>query len=259
MFRFFTEPCHIQGDAASIHGADARHIGRVLRMHPGEKLLLSTGEDWDYLCEITEITKETIFVRVLEENSDGAELETELFLYQALLKSDKLELVIQKAVELGVSGIIPVVTKRTVTRPEEGKLQTRLKRWQAIAEGAAKQSKRRRIPKVFPPVSYREAIEKAGSADVGIIPYELAFGMGVLRKAWDAYVKKTGGKGRMAILIGPEGGFEEEEIRAAREAGILPVSLGRRILRAETAAMAVLSYMMLKLEELEEEKRDDIF
>ena len=173
------------------------------------------------------------------------ELGTKLYLFQGLPKSDKMDLIIQKAVELGVYEIVPVVTRRTIVKLDEKKEAKKLARWQGISESAAKQAGRGRIPSVSPPVSFKDALEFAGTLDSVIIPYEKAEGMEASR----AVVKGLKNKKSVGIFIGPEGGFDTEEVDAAMESGAVPVTLGRRILRTETAGLAVLSVLMFELED----------
>ena len=175
-----------------------------------------------------------------------AELSVRLLLFQGLPKKDKMELIIQKAVELGVSEIIPVLTKRTVVKLEDKKKeQKKLERWQAIAEAAAKQSGRGVIPKVREAVKFSEAVKMAEELDESLIPYELAEGMDEARER----IRSLHGKNTIGIFIGPEGGFAEEEIAVAAKAGIHPITLGKRILRTETAGLCILSVIMFELEQ----------
>ena len=244
MYHFFVKPEQISGDRAVITGPDVNHIGNVLRMKPGEKVLLSAGEDWEYLCGIEEITKEEVRLTVVEENRDVRELPASITLWQGLPKSDKMELIVQKTVELGVSRIVPVETKRCIVKLDPKKAENRVRRWQAIAESAAKQSGRHRIPEVGMPVSFREALKEAAADQVRLIPYELAEGMDATRKIIEEIPEGS----RISVFIGPEGGFEETEIREAEALGFRPVTLGKRILRTETAGLVILSFLLLKLE-----------
>ena len=157
-----------------------------------------------------------------------------------------MELIIQKAVELGAFAVVPVATKNAVVRLDEKKAQAKGKRWQAIAESAAKQSKRSRIPQVEPVMTLKEAFSfvRDGEFDLCLIPYELETGMDTMKQA----LAKAAPGQNIAVFIGPEGGFHEEEIQTALETGICPVSLGSRILRTETAGLAILSVLMMKLE-----------
>ncbi len=246
MYHFFVAPEQIGEQEIRIDGSDVNHIRNVLRMRPGEPLRLCTGEDnRDYYCEITEITNEYVTARILRIEEQGTELSSRLYLFQGLPKGDKMELIIQKAVELGVYEIIPVSTKRAVVKLDEKKEESKRKRWNAICESAAKQSKRMRIPEVTGVMSFREALEYGAKLDVKLIPYELAQDMEQTRRIVDGILPGQS----VGIFIGPEGGFEESEVGQAREAGFSPVTLGRRILRTETAGLALLAALMFRLEE----------
>lgn len=246
MYHFFVAPEQIGEQEIRIDGSDVNHIRNVLRMRPGEPLRLCTGEDnRDYYCEITEITNEYVTARILRIEEQGTELSSRLYLFQGLPKGDKMELIIQKAVELGVYEIIPVSTKRAVVKLDEKKEESKRKRWNAICESAAKQSKRMRIPEVTGVMSFREALEYGAKLDVKLIPYELAQDMEQTRRIVDGILPGQS----VGIFIGPEGGFEEAEVRQAMEAGFSSVTLGRRILRTETAGLALLAALMFRLEE----------
>ena len=182
--------------------------------------------------------------RITREGYQSTELGAEIYLFQGLPKADKMELIIQKAVELGAAGIIPVEMKRCVVKLEEKKKKSRRERWQAIAESAAKQSKRNLIPQVFDVLTYKEAMAMAGEMDLFLLPYENERGMAATREALEAI--RPGMK--VAILIGPEGGFEEKEVLLAQEKGARSISLGRRILRTETAAITSIAMCMLHME-----------
>lgn len=173
------------------------------------------------------------------------ELPARIHLFQGLPKGDKMELIIQKAVELGAYRIIPVETKRVVVKLDAKKEEARVKRWNAISESAAKQSKRSMIPKVTGVVTYREALQMAEDFSLKLVPYECAAGMEETRKL----LEKAESGMDIAVFIGPEGGFEGEEIRMAEEYGIIPVTLGKRILRTETAGLCILSALMIHLEQ----------
>lgn len=239
------KPEQINGDSAYITGGDVNHIGNVLRMKPGEQIMISAGEDWEYLCEILEITREEVSLHVIEENKNVSELPAAITLYQGLPKSDKMELIVQKAVELGAVRIVPVETKRCVAKLEPKKAESRIRRWQTIAESAAKQSGRSVIPEVAMPMRFSDALKEAeAECTVRFIPYELAEGMNETRNKIASL--KEGD--RIAVFIGPEGGFEEKEISEAAEHGITAVTLGKRILRTETAGLVMLSLLMAQLE-----------
>ena len=235
MYQFFVEPDQIDvaGKSVIIRGADVNHIKNVLRMRPGEEVAVSNGIDGrEYRCGIL----------ALEE--DGVELPAKIYLFQGLPKADKMELIIQKAVELGAFQVIPVAMKRCVVKLDEKKADSKIKRWQGIAEAAAKQSKRGVIPTVAPVMSYAQAVKMASEMDLKLVPYELAEGMEQTKQLIESV--KPGQ--RIAIFIGPEGGFDPEEIRTATEAAIQPITLGKRILRTETAGFTTIAWLMYQLE-----------
>lgn len=246
MFHFFVEPSQIQGRDIIITGSDVNHIKNVLRMRPGEELSVSNGTDGkEYRCGIEEFREESVLCRLRFVKEDGLELPSKIYLFQGLPKADKMELIIQKAVELGVYEVIPVAAKRSVVKLEEKKAAVKQARWQGIAEAAAKQSKRRVIPQVHTVMSMKEAVGYAAGMDIRLIPYELAEGMG---RTKELIASITPGQ-TVAVFIGPEGGFEEKEIQEAMAAGIMPVTMGRRILRTETAGLTMLGWIMYQLEE----------
>lgn len=244
MHHFFIKPEQKNKEYAVITGSDVNHIKNVLRMTSGEKVLLSDGTGQDFVSEIEEIQSEAIRLRILSEEAGSHELPAKLYLFQGLPKSDKMELIIQKAVELGVYEIIPLQTKRAVVRLDEKKEQNKLKRWRQIAESAAKQSKRSIIPNITQVKTLKEALAYAADFDYNVIPYECAVNMKETRE----YIRKCKNGRSIGIFIGPEGGFEETEVLLAKEQGAFPVTLGKRILRTETAGIAVLSVLMFELE-----------
>ncbi len=245
MYQFFVDPSQIQGKKITITGSDVNHIKNVLRMKPGEEIAVSNGIDGrEYRCGIDKFAEDTVVCTLRFIKEEGVELPSEVYLFQALPKADKMELIVQKAVELGVHEIIPVAAKRCVVKLDEKKAAGKVNRWQGISEAAAKQSRRGVIPKVRMPMSWEAALGYAGDMDVRLIPYELAEDMAHTR----AVIGNITPGQSIAVFIGPEGGFEESEIRAALSAGIEPVTLGRRILRTETAGLTVLSWLMYHLE-----------
>ena len=243
MFNFFVDENNKQGNCYIITDADYNHIKNVLRMAEGEKLLVSVGGKSD-LCEIERFEPDAVTVKILVENYNDTELKTKIYLFQGLPKSDKMELIIQKSVELGVSGIIPVEMSRSVVKLDGKKKVSKQARWQSIAESAAKQSKRNTIPKVYDVVNYKQALDMASEFDMLIVPYECKEGMVATKNAIDQLktCKSVG------ILIGPEGGFEPKEIELAERNGGKIISLGKRILRTETAAITAVGMCMLALE-----------
>ncbi len=245
MNQFFVESSQINDKNIIILGNDVNHIKNVLRMKVGEELAVSNGVDGkEYRCEITAFEEERILCKLLFIKENDIELPAKVYLFQGLPKSDKMELIVQKAVELGVYEIIPMSTKRCVVKLDDKKAKSKILRWQGIAEAAAKQSKRRIVPKVSNVMTFGEAIQYVSSMDVKIIPYELSEGMDKTKEIIDNIHKEQS----IAIFIGPEGGFEEEEIQKAKAGGIEPITLGKRILRTETAGFTVLSWIMYQLE-----------
>ena len=245
MYQFFVEPGQIQDRKNTITGSDVNHIRNVLRMKPGEEIAVSNGIDGrEYRCGIKAFTEHEVICSLRFIKEDAVELPSRIYLFQGLPKADKMELIVQKAVELGVYEVIPVAVRRCVVKLDAKKAAGKITRWQGIAEAAAKQSKRGIIPQVQPVMSMREAVEYARAMDSKLIPYELAEDMRHTRQIIEAVKPGTD----IAVFIGPEGGFEQEEIRMALQAGIEPVTLGRRILRTETAGLTVLSWLMYHLE-----------
>ena len=246
MHHFFVEPSQIQENHIFIDGPDVNNIRNVLRMNPGEEVNVTDGSgEKVYRCAIASIGEDKVELNIMWAQEKGMELPSKIYLFQGLPKSDKMELIIQKAVELGVYEIIPMATARAVVKLDQKKAAAKVKRWQAISESAAKQSKRLLIPEVKEPVKFSEALKLASDLDVRLIPYELAEGMDGTRRIIQSV--KPGQS--VAVFIGPEGGFEEAEVELAKEAGFQAITLGRRILRTETAGMTVLSILMYQLEE----------
>lgn len=244
MYHFFVDEGQINEDTITIEGTDVNHIKNVLRMKEKDKLLISNGTDKDFLCEILSISSQSVLCKIIDVDLEGTELPSKIYLFQGLPKSDKMELIIQKAVELGVHEIIPVDTKRSVVKLDEKKAENKIKRWQQISLSAAKQSKRIIIPNIHKIMSFKEALEYASGFEYNLIPYENAKGMEDTKKAIEAIKPHTS----IGIFIGPEGGFDEAEISLAISNGVLPVTLGKRILRTETAGLAALSVIMFHLE-----------
>ena len=232
-------------DSITITGGDVNHIKNVLRMSVGDKICVINGQNnKEYYCEITAVGNDAVDTRICEIRESDQELGNEVVLFQGLPKSDKMELIIQKAVELGVHTIVPVSTDRTVVKLDAKKEANKRKRWMSISESAAKQSGRLRIPEVTPVVSYREALEMAKKMDVRLIPYELAEGMEKTRELMSSIQPGQS----VAVFIGPEGGFESSEIEKAIEIGAWPITLGKRILRTETAGLVTLAMLVYNLE-----------
>lgn len=244
MHHFFVTPEQVKETTIQITGSDVNHIKNVLRMKPGECLKISDGNNQQYLCQIQELFVDEIVLNIKERMAADTELASKIFLFQGLPKSDKMEWIVQKAVELGVHAVIPVATKRAVVKLDAKKAAKKIERWQAIAEGGAKQSARAYVPKVESVLSFQEAIEYAKRLDVMLIPYELAEGMDETRNIISNIQKGQS----IGIFIGPEGGFEAEEVEYAIANGAKKITLGKRILRTETAGLTTLSILMYHLE-----------
>lgn len=258
MYQFFVEENQLAGDRISILGSDVNHIKNVLRMKTGERVRVSVSYNGrSFFGVIDSIMDDEVIVTIESEDENGTELANRIYLFQGLPKGDKMELIIQKAVELGVHEIIPVAMKNCVVKLDDKKAGNKVKRWQAISESAAKQSKRTMIPEVQMPLSWKEAMKKAEAVDVVLVPYECERGMEATREV----VKAIQPGQSIAIFIGPEGGFSPDEIE-----GICPtnsgegfstdleekshrISLGRRILRTETAGLATLAMLIFCLDE----------
>lgn len=217
----------------------------VLRLHEGEEFVLSDGLGKEHLCEVTAVDKNTITARLLETRDAQGELDCKLVLLQGLPKRDKLELIIQKAVELGTHQIMPVMMKRTNVKVDDKKADRKAERLQEISKSAATQAKRGIIPEVSAITAFRDALEAVADADIKLICYEDETSRGTL----EGLLPQLREAKKIALLVGPEGGISEEEWQLAKNAGFESVSLGKRILRTETAGFCLLSYLMLHLEQ----------
>lgn len=229
-------------DSFVITGDDMHHLVRVVRLKRGEVIRVSSADGLNYLCEVSDITSDELIAKVKEE-VPSTELSNKIYLFQALPKGDKMETIIEKCVELGVHEIIPVQMKNCIVKLDDKKKKSKLTRYQTVAETAAKQSKRSIIPKVADFMSFKDAFEYAKSLDILLLPYESKNGM---KDTFDALDSIKEGMS-IGVFIGPEGGFDSSEIELVREICRI-ISLGRRILRTETAAICTLSMLMLKSE-----------
>ena len=231
MHHFFTDPSQVRDGKIFIEGSDVNHMKNVLRMRVGEQVQISDQNGKNYLCELETFEEEQACFRIVETQRSQNELGSRLYLFQGLPKSDKMELIVQKAVELGVY-------------EDEKKAAKKTARWNAIAEGAAKQSGRDVIPVVKNVMTLEDALAYAADLDLILMPYEDAQGMAKTRRV----ISEIRQGQSVGIFIGPEGGFEEAEVQKAQETGAVPITLGKRILRTETAGIAVLSILMYHLE-----------
>jgi 16S rRNA (uracil1498-N3)-methyltransferase len=245
MHRFYVQENQINNGAVTLTGEDVNHIKNVLRMKAGDEVVLCNGKGRDYHCVITEFQKDGIILKVIKEWEADTELRGKIYLFQGLPKKDKMELIIQKSVELGVFEIVPVMTRRTVVKLEdEKKERKKLERWQAIAENAAKQSRRGIIPRVTEVYSFKKALEYADSLNIKLMPYENEKGISYTKEI----LNRISSNESVGVFIGPEGGFDESEVEVAKVNGFIPVSLGKRILRTETAGLTALSLLMMQME-----------
>ncbi|MEY8423305.1 16S rRNA (uracil(1498)-N(3))-methyltransferase [Lachnospiraceae bacterium 38-14] len=243
MYQFFVTEEQIGREFITITGGDVNHIKNVLRMRPGETIRVSNQKGQDYFCKISEVGEDFVQADILETEAATTELPGKIYLFQGIPKGDRMEYVIEKAVELGVYEIIPVRMRYCVVKLDEKKQQAKLKKWQALAMAAAKQSKRSLVPNIHPVMSYKEAIAYAFQSEACLIPYENENGM----EGTKAALKEIRGKESVSILIGPEGGFAPEEIEAVKSRGEV-ISLGKRILRTDTAAITAMSMVMMEME-----------
>ncbi len=248
MFNFFADEKNRQNSHYIIDGTDYNHIKNVLRMEIGDTCLISCGGKSD-LCRIDSFFDDAVSLEILEEDYTDTELPVKIYLFQGLPKGDKMEYIIQKCVELGVFGIVPVGMKHCVVKLDDKKARAKQTRWQSISESAAKQSKRNYIPEVFDVLSYKQALQMASELDLLIVPYENEEGMVATARV----LEKLKNCRSVGILIGSEGGFEESEIALAKEMGGEIISLGKRILRTETAAITSVAMCMLNAEMNSEE------
>ncbi len=243
MYNFFVSENQKLNDKYVITGADFNHIKNVLRMSVGDTFLVSDN-GISNLCEIESFENDSVIVKVIEKNYNDTSLPISIYLFQGLPKGDKMELIIQKTVELGVESVIPVEMSRCVVKLDDKKKKSKVSRWQGISESAAKQSKCNRIPQISDVLTYKQALEKAKELDLFLVPYESKNGMADTKEALSQI--KAGMS--VGILIGPEGGFDEQEIVSAMENGGKVISLGKRILRTETAAITSVGMCMLYAE-----------
>lgn len=233
MHRFFIP--QLYNEEMSITGVDAKHIGKVLRMQPGDKLQVVSDDGVSALAEVTAISESTVTVRCLEVLAESHEPAVKITLAQGLAKGEKMDFIIQKAVELGAYSIVPVAMEHSVVRLDGAKADKKVERWQKIAEAAAKQSKRDIIPQVQAVQSVSQMLAN-NNCRTKIIAYECED-----RMSLKTALREAGQLDDLLLIIGPEGGISEGELSKAREAGAVPVSLGRRILRAETAGLVAMS------------------
>lgn len=237
MVRFFVSPEELTEDSLTLAGENAQHA-RVLRLKAGETVMVCDGEGQECLCSIASVSGSGLELNVLERRESSTEAAVQVSVYMAFPKADKLEHVIQKATELGAYEIVAFPSGRCVSKPDEKSLKKKLERWQKIAASAAEQSGRGRIPQVRVLGSFREALTQAARADKALMFYENEQAV-TLKMALSSSSYKA-----VSLLTGPEGGLEEKEVQQAREVGLQVCTLGKRILRCETAPLCALSAVM---------------
>ena len=247
MTRLFMEEVEAGSGSITLGSDDSRYISQVLRMRPGEQLKVVLKDGIEALCEVDTLDKNAVTLKVIETRENTSEPPVNITLYQSVSKGERMELTIQKCVELGVTKIVPVFSLRCVVRPDEPKKQkSKVERWQKIALEAARQSGRGIIPEVTEPKLFAQAVKDAkASADVVLLPWEEERAV-TLKQALAHIEKQT--LHEIAVFIGPEGGYDESEAQTARDEGAIPVTIGERILRTETAGAAVLAMLLYEFE-----------
>ncbi|MBR5155227.1 MAG: 16S rRNA (uracil(1498)-N(3))-methyltransferase [Clostridia bacterium] len=247
MRRFFTEPQNINGDNIEIF-EDAKHIEKVLRMSCGDRILVFDGTGVEYVAELTAIEKNRCHATVVERSVSLSEPKTEITLFQGLPKSGKMEIIVQKAVELGAIKIVPVIMDRCVVKINSKAVgKEKAARWNKVSVEAAKQCGRGKVPLVTEPVSFEDAVKQLTSLELSIMPYEELGHAGQL--GLKALLEANKGASKIGIIVGPEGGFSEEEASFAASKGVNTVGLGKRILRTETVSGAILPVIMFDRDE----------
>lgn len=248
MPKFFVNQEQIKEDKIEIIGTDVNHIKNVLRKKIGEELTICNNNDAkDYQCEITKIEEDKIHLKIKQELEDSAESNVKVTIFQGLPKAEKMELVIQKSVELGVFDITPVEMKRCIVKLKEKDKEKKLQRWQKISEVAAKQCGRNIIPKINTFQNLKNICQNFKEYDIVLICYENEKEK-TLKQELKKIIKENKKDVKIAIVVGPEGGIEKEEVEIMQENGAKVITLGKRILRTETVALNVLSVIMYELE-----------
>lgn len=246
MHKFFVSKNNIVENTAIIEGDDVKHIYKVLRLEVGDSVSINNCDGEEFLGRIEDINKKQVIVKCTEKLALNNESPVEIYLFQGLPKSSKMDLIVQKATELGVKEVTPVITERVVVKSELGEFK-KVDRWNRIVLEACKQSKRSLIPKVNIPLEFEQLLDLLKNMDLIVVPYENAEGQGI--KNMVNYVNKSRIK-KIAVIIGPEGGFEQEEINRLKELGAYIVTLGPRIFRTETAGLVCVSLIMYELGDL---------
>lgn len=247
MHKFFvnSENINYNDNKILIEGEDVNHITKVLRLRKSDKLLICDGKGNEHICVIESFNKKEVLCTIEEKFENKTEPDIKISLFQALPKSQKMDLIVQKSVEIGVCNIYTVITKRVVADIGSKDISNKIERWKRISIEAAKQSNRGMIPMVNEPIDFKKAIEELKKMDIAFVPYENEKSVG-----FKNILSKKDNIKNVGIFIGPEGGFEEEEINICIENGIYPVTLGPRILRTETAGFVASTIILYELSDM---------
>lgn len=243
MQRYFVPSDQMNDDTVFIQGEDVNHMVKVMRFRAGEQVICCNGKGRDVLAEIAEITPNQVELKIVVELDDSRELPLQVTIAQGLPKGDKMDYIIQKGTELGAFSFWPFTSRYTVVKLDEKKEKKRVERWGKIAKEAAEQSHRSAVPTISRPLGWRELLAKAGSFDYALFAYEKE-----VETPFSQALQGIPKGSSVLLLIGPEGGFSEDEVREAEETGMKRVSLGRRILRTETASLYGLSCISYQFE-----------
>jgi 16S rRNA (uracil1498-N3)-methyltransferase len=245
MHRFFIKQEDIYDDGITIECEDVQHISKVLRLKEGDKIVLCDQTGTDYNVAIESISKHTVKTIIIDKVSSKGEPTIEVVLYQGIPKSTKMDLIIQKCTEMGITRVVPVFTTRTIVKLESEKDEAKkVLRWTKIAEEAAKQSARGIVPHIDMPMNLEQALMDSRKLDIVLMPYELEKDMSVKAALQGKIAKSVG------FFIGPEGGFNAPEIVRAKQNNVIPVTLGSRIMRTETAGFAMLTCIMYEYDQM---------
>lgn len=237
MQRYFVSPEQMMGNQIRFQGDDLHHIAKVMRSNPGDQVIVSDGTGRDFLARLSIVSKDEVIAEVIDEIRESRELPVHITLAQGLAKGEKMDLIVQKATELGVTEIIPFTSSRTIVKLDDKKEKNRITRWRKIAKEAAEQSHRSRIPDISDVVTFNELIQYGRGMDLTLIAYEREN-----QGRFPKYLEDLSSGSKILLVIGPEGGFSEEEIALAVQNRFFSVTLGKRILRTETAGIVALAY-----------------
>lgn len=245
MQRYFVPADQITGNSVTVTGEDARHITKVMRFREGEQIIVSDGQGKDVTAAITLLSSERVEGQIIGEISEKRELPVRVTIAQSLPKGDKMDMVIQKGTELGAASFFPYVSARSVVRLDDKKEEKRGERWRKIAKEAAEQAHRSLIPDISSVFSWRQLLDESRNYDAAVLAYEQENSYTLHR-----VLAQCSEGAKILLVIGPEGGFSEEEVQQAQESGFHVVSLGKRILRTETAGLYALACVSYHFEQI---------